>query len=120
MTRRKMFASDYRYLALLEKAPFERHPRGGWRFGLRRISDSVAERLIACGLAEQFGPLLKPAISKPRKNCSATAISRSPRSFTLMRRSRICARQWKRPPATGRRCRRPTKRKAKHEQANFR
>lgn len=40
--------SDYKYLSLLKLSPFERHPRGGWRFGTRRIADSVVERMVAC------------------------------------------------------------------------
>lgn len=43
--------SDYKYLTLLKLSPFERHPRGGWRFGTRRIAESVVTRLIASGRA---------------------------------------------------------------------
>ncbi|MHC2578195.1 hypothetical protein ACVI1J_009715 [Bradyrhizobium diazoefficiens] len=46
------FWSEYHVLRLLKLSPFERAPRGGWRFGTRRISDCVADRLIASGRAE--------------------------------------------------------------------
>ncbi|APO53488.1 hypothetical protein LUI11_15470 [Bradyrhizobium diazoefficiens] len=42
-------------LRLLDIQPLERRARGGWRFGTRRISDGVAERLIASGRAEIVG-----------------------------------------------------------------
>jgi len=41
--------SDYKYLSLLKLSPFERHQRGGWRFGTRRIAESVVTRLTASG-----------------------------------------------------------------------
>ncbi|MGY4288850.1 hypothetical protein ACVWXO_008070 [Bradyrhizobium sp. LM2.7] len=44
--------SDAHFVRLLKLSPFERAPRGGWRFGTRRISDGVADRLIASGAAE--------------------------------------------------------------------
>jgi hypothetical protein len=34
------------HLRLLELSPFERHPRGGWRFGTTRISDAIVARLV--------------------------------------------------------------------------
>ncbi|WP_456622174.1 MULTISPECIES: hypothetical protein [unclassified Bradyrhizobium] len=47
--------TDYYFVRLLKLSPFERAPRGGWRFGTRRISDGVADRLIASGRAEIIG-----------------------------------------------------------------
>lgn len=47
--------SDYRFLKLLEYSPFERRARGGWRFGTRRIGDSVVARLTASGRAASDG-----------------------------------------------------------------
>jgi hypothetical protein len=47
------------YLKLLRLAPFVRRP-GGWRFGARRISDEVVERLIAAGLARSDGSFVRP------------------------------------------------------------
>jgi hypothetical protein len=38
-------------LRLLELSPFERRPRGGWRFGTRNIRDGVVEGLVASGRA---------------------------------------------------------------------
>jgi hypothetical protein len=46
---------DITVLRLLKLSPFERRPRGGWRFGARTISDQVADRLIASGRAEIYG-----------------------------------------------------------------
>lgn len=43
--------NDYQYIKLLEYGPFERRPRGGWRFGTRYIADRVVARLIASGRA---------------------------------------------------------------------
>ena len=45
---------DRDFLRLLEIAPFERR-RGGWRFGTRRISTRIVERLIASGRAVMQG-----------------------------------------------------------------
>lgn len=39
-------------IKLLGFGPFERRPRGGWRFGTKTISAPVADRLIASGHAE--------------------------------------------------------------------
>lgn len=50
-----LFPSDYRFIQLLKFSPFERHLRGGWRFGTRRIADSVVERLVASGRAALDG-----------------------------------------------------------------
>jgi hypothetical protein len=47
--------SDYKYLALLKLSPFQRHVRGGWQFGTRRIADSVVDRLTASGRAATDG-----------------------------------------------------------------
>jgi hypothetical protein len=51
--------SDGQTLRLLKFSPFERRPRGGWRFGARWISDPVADRLIASGRAEIAGTQLR-------------------------------------------------------------
>lgn len=48
-------AYDYRFLKLLELSPFERRPRGGWRFGTKTISDVVVDRLVASGRAVRLG-----------------------------------------------------------------
>lgn len=42
-------------LRLLELSPFERRPRGGWRFGTRTIRDGVVQGLIASGRARIDG-----------------------------------------------------------------
>lgn len=42
----------YTHLSLLKLSPFEQATRGGWRFGTRRIRNSVVARLIASGRAE--------------------------------------------------------------------
>lgn len=47
------------FLRLLEHGPFERRSRGGWRFGTKVISDTVVERLLACGRAEVAGRQVK-------------------------------------------------------------
>ncbi|MBR0950440.1 hypothetical protein [Bradyrhizobium canariense] len=54
-------------LRLLEHGPFERRPRGGWRFGVKVISDAIVERLLASGRAEITGSQLrlKPLASSP-------------------------------------------------------
>jgi hypothetical protein len=44
--------SEHYYLRLLELGHFERRQRGGWRFGTKVISDSVADHLIVKGYAE--------------------------------------------------------------------
>ncbi|MFK4674631.1 hypothetical protein ACFLEY_21510 [Bradyrhizobium sp. YCK136] len=56
-TRANTHTETY-FLRLLELSPFERRTRGGWRFGTRRISDGVADRLIASGRAEIRGEQL--------------------------------------------------------------
>jgi hypothetical protein len=45
-------------LRLLEIQPLERRARGGWRFGTRRIGESVVAKLIASGRAEIRGAQL--------------------------------------------------------------
>lgn len=45
---------DRNFFRLLEMSPFERRP-GGWRFGAKRISDSVVQRLLASGRVEIAG-----------------------------------------------------------------
>jgi hypothetical protein len=52
-------SSDYKYLTLLKLSPFERRASGGgWRFGTRRIADSVVDRLTASGRAAIAGDRL--------------------------------------------------------------
>lgn len=45
---------DWRLLAFLKHGPFVRRC-GGWRFGTRRISDTIVDRLIAAGRAKRIG-----------------------------------------------------------------
>ncbi|MCK1710016.1 MULTISPECIES: hypothetical protein [unclassified Bradyrhizobium] len=52
------FQYDRNYLRLLELSPFERRPRGGWRFGTKIISDVIVDRLLASGRAEVSGVYL--------------------------------------------------------------
>jgi len=63
----KKYTERY-FLRLLQHGPFERRPRGGWRFGTKVISDAVVERLLAGGRAEIVGLQLrlKPPASSPR------------------------------------------------------
>ncbi|NEU95081.1 hypothetical protein [Bradyrhizobium uaiense] len=58
-----MQRNHYIALALLEYSPFERHPRGGWRFGARKITREMADRLIAGGRAKIVGDKLQ--LAKP-------------------------------------------------------
>lgn len=51
----RLLNSDFRFLRLLQQSAFERRSAGGWRFGTRRIADSVVERLIASGRARRDG-----------------------------------------------------------------
>jgi hypothetical protein len=46
---------DRGFLRLLQLGPFERRIGGGWRFGTKIISNVIAERLLASGLAEISG-----------------------------------------------------------------
>jgi|GEM_PF-5258914 len=55
----KLAEDDGIFLRLLEFSPFQQRP-GGWRFGTKRISDGVVERLIASGAARREGALLHP------------------------------------------------------------
>ncbi|MGL3208727.1 hypothetical protein [Bradyrhizobium sp. BR 1433] len=50
---------DRTRLKLLEFSPFERRPRGGWRFGTKTISTAIVDRLIASGRAEIVGEKLQ-------------------------------------------------------------
>ncbi|MGJ4888899.1 hypothetical protein ACQR1Y_11935 [Bradyrhizobium sp. HKCCYLRH3099] len=45
----------FNHLRLLDLSPFERCPRGGWRFGTKRISDAVVARLVDNRRAEICG-----------------------------------------------------------------
>lgn len=57
------FHSDFHLLRLLKLSPFQQR-HGGWRFGTRRISDSVVDRLIASGRARVEGGVLVVAIAE--------------------------------------------------------
>ena len=48
-----LLTDDYRRLKLLALGPFERRPRGGWRFGTKIFTDRVIARLVASGRAER-------------------------------------------------------------------
>src|SRR3954451_10046781 len=67
MSDQKNYNERY-FLRLLQHGPFERRPRGGWRFGVKVISDGVVERLLAGGHTEIAGSKLrlKPLASNPR------------------------------------------------------
>ncbi|MGJ5000532.1 hypothetical protein ACQR10_04360 [Bradyrhizobium sp. HKCCYLRH2060] len=60
------------YIRLLELSPFERGPRGGWRFGAKRISDAVVDRLVASRRAEIRNGRVIPA-SPPTTDGGAMA-----------------------------------------------
>jgi hypothetical protein len=47
----RLLTDDYRILHLLRIGPFERRPRGGWRFGTKVISDRKVARRVASGCA---------------------------------------------------------------------
>lgn len=53
------FWSEYHVLRMLRLSPFQQRP-GGWRFGTRRISQAVVDRLIASGRARIEGGQLHP------------------------------------------------------------
>ncbi|MGN8547635.1 hypothetical protein ACQPTN_23830 [Bradyrhizobium sp. 13971] len=59
---KRLQRNHYIALALLEYSPFERHPRGGWRFGARRITSEMADCLVACGRAQIVGDTLRPVL----------------------------------------------------------
>ncbi|MDA9406055.1 hypothetical protein XH80_04600 [Bradyrhizobium sp. CCBAU 45384] len=46
---------DRSYIRLLQLGPFNKRVRGGWRFGTKRISDAVVDRLVARGVASREG-----------------------------------------------------------------
>jgi hypothetical protein len=50
-----MSVTRHNYLRLLELSPFERRPRGGWRFGTKVIGDHIVERMVASGRARIEG-----------------------------------------------------------------
>jgi len=56
---------DATFLRLLELSPFERHRRGGWRFGTKRISDAVVARLVAGRRAEITGDRVIAIAAQP-------------------------------------------------------
>ncbi|MCK1671951.1 hypothetical protein [Bradyrhizobium sp. 150] len=58
MNDQKNYNERY-FLRLLQHGPFERRPRGGWRFGVKVISDAIVERLLASGRAEITGSQLR-------------------------------------------------------------
>ena len=58
--------NPYNPVKLLELSPFERHPRGGWRFGTKTISTAVVDRLVASGRAEIVGDRLQLKQDAPR------------------------------------------------------
>jgi len=58
MSDQKKYQERY-LLRLLEHGPFEKRPRGGWRFGTKVISEATVESLLASGRAEIVGPKLK-------------------------------------------------------------
>lgn len=59
MIRKRLTPTTYErlYLRLLKLSPFQQRS-GGWRFGTRRMADSVIERLIASGRARVAGEQL--------------------------------------------------------------
>lgn len=65
---KRLQRNHYIALALLEYSPFERHPRGGWRFGARRIGSEMAAPLISGGRAQivddTLGPVFRVASAR--------------------------------------------------------
>jgi hypothetical protein len=51
----RLMSGRHNYLRLLEISPFERRPRGGWRFGAKMIREHVVDRLVASGRARIEG-----------------------------------------------------------------
>ena len=49
------FHNDDILFRLLKLSPFERRPRGGWRFGTKRISNAIVDRLVASRHAKIIG-----------------------------------------------------------------
>ncbi|EHR01353.1 hypothetical protein [Bradyrhizobium sp. WSM471] len=78
MTDQKNYNERY-FLRLLQHGPFQRRPRGGWRFGVKVISDGVVERLLAGGHTEIAGSQLrlKPLASNPPSGSSRATTSPS-------------------------------------------
>lgn len=64
---------DAYFRRLLASAPFERRPRGGWRFGTKLISDAVVFRLIANGYAKVDGDRVRP-ILQPAQICAGASL----------------------------------------------
>ena len=56
---------DGRILRLLKYAPLERRPRGGWRFGTKRIEDQVVARLLEAGRARLDGDMVHLVERRP-------------------------------------------------------
>jgi hypothetical protein len=62
-------APDLRlFLRLLKLSPFERRARGGWRFGVRMISDQIVAHLIASGRATCDGTRVFPRQQQEEAN----------------------------------------------------
>lgn len=57
------FWSELHVRRLLDQGPFQRR-RGGWRFGTRRISDAMVERLVAAGIARQSGEYIERTVQQ--------------------------------------------------------
>ncbi|WP_316234624.1 MULTISPECIES: hypothetical protein [unclassified Bradyrhizobium] len=82
MSRRVDF-NRHDYLRLLKLSPFERrrtkaNPRGGWRFGTKRISDAIVDRLVASRRAEIIGDRLVATISPTPSAAFASPASPAP------------------------------------------
>ncbi|WP_338700668.1 hypothetical protein V5279_21230 [Bradyrhizobium sp. 26S5] len=59
---KRLQRNHYIALTLLEYGPFDRHPRGGWRFGARRITSEMADCLISGGRAQIVDDKLRPVL----------------------------------------------------------
>ena len=66
---------DRTFVRLLQLGPFERRLRGGWRFGTKIISDVIAERLLASGLAEISGIHLRLKRSVNKHEIDAATVN---------------------------------------------